>query len=252
LTSLQQFDGLKNGTEMLMEENRQLKNELTLFRKKERHLESVLTKIKAEAHQVATGDNGTDFDIQTTRESHRETTERSVHYEITSLLSKSSQENIYLNEKVRRLRELLAQANREASESATLHQGTIRELMTKINTLQMRNDTLCDDQCVTEWRKLRQALDVWTRKFFKDRAALDKMTSQSLSEGDLPTIPSEEVLQNVHAKRAYIQSVITRTIFEDILQTDFVLSPTTKTANFLNALSERVKFSSEKQRRAIQ
>ncbi|OKL61866.1 hypothetical protein UA08_02503 [Talaromyces atroroseus] len=115
----EQICGLKNGTEDLMQENMQLKNELVSFRRKEKLLQSVLTKIEAEAQQMATGDDAMDDDIYMIGGSQKAATEISAHHEAVSFLTKFFQENVRLNEKARRQGELLAQANREASESAT-------------------------------------------------------------------------------------------------------------------------------------
>jgi hypothetical protein len=164
----------------------------------------------------------------------------SVYHEIMDFLKNLSQEVIVLNEQLRRKGELLAEAKRDAAESATRYQKVTSDLMTKLNSLQTRKETLYDDQCVSEWHRIQQALDSWTRRTFKDKSAMSRMTVETLQNKSSPVTLQKEYLQDIHTKRAYVQCVISGTIFEAFLKPLFVFIPDTWTEQFLNGLGEAV------------
>ncbi|QGA17173.1 hypothetical protein EYB26_004843 [Talaromyces marneffei] len=148
--------GLKSQTQLLLENDRLLTEELNHHIKNERSLKSAFRDVKAELAEA-----------------------QHILIRVKLLLKKLSHENVALKEKLRRERELLTEAKQAAAESATQHQRVTMGFMTKLRSLQKRSETLYDDQCASEWRKLQQALKSWTGRTFKDESAMSKMTLES-------------------------------------------------------------------------
>lgn len=165
----------------------------------------------------------------------------SVYRQVISYLHGLSYDNLRLSENLRRERELLAQSEKEATASAAHYQEVTSELMTKLNSLQTRGETLHDDQCASEWRKLQQALDVWTRRTFMDKSALSRMTAIDLQQRSPFLIVSEDMFQNVQGKRAFIQSIISREIFESFLNQCFALCASSRSDRILRMISHNVR-----------
>lgn len=117
-----------------------------------------------------------------------------VYDEMMDLLRKLSHENVALKEKLRRERELLTEAKQAAAESATQHQRVTMGFMTKLRSLQKRSETLYDDQCASEWRKLQQALKSWTGRTFKDESAMSKMTLERYYRPYVESVHTSRVL----------------------------------------------------------
>ena len=148
-----------------------------------------------------------------------------------------------LNERLRRKSELLIEAKRDVAESATRYQKVTSNLMTKLNSLQTRKEPLYDDQCASEWHKIQRALDSWTRRTFEDKSVMSHTTVERLQEKLLPVILHEDYMKDFHKKRAYIQSVISHTVFETVLKSLFVFIPKVWTGQFLSDHGETVRSS---------
>lgn len=165
----------------------------------------------------------------------------SIYGEIIDYLQVLSHDKIRLGEALRRERELRAQTEEEASAAAARHQEITSEMMIKLNSLQMRGEALYDDQCASEWRKLQQALDVWTRRTFMDKLAMSHMTKQSLEwTKDFYVLP-EDILQDIHGKHAYIQGTIAGIIFKTVFSCLFACSPSGHSERLLSAIGKALR-----------
>lgn len=244
MTFPQELHGIGHEIQVLFDENTRLTKQLGRYQKEEQALESAFRAIKAESQQVLALDEANDTGSQRGAMVPRNVGE-SIHREVIFFLENASCDKVRLSEKLRCEKELLAQVKEEASASVAHYQKLTTELMTKLNTLQVRKQLLYDDQCTTEWRNLQQVLDRWTRRTFKSKPTLGRMTTQSLQAKCLSNVPPEEVLRSVQAKRAYIQSIVTTFIFADIFQYQFVLSPSIVAEEVLRNVGEGVRASGE-------
>lgn len=184
-------------------------------------------------HHVGPSD-ATDVDVWRNRQ-------ESVYYEIIRYVQALSHELIQLGESLRRERELRTQTEEEASAAAIHHQKVTSEMMTKLNSLQTHRQTLYDDQCASEWRKLQQALNVWTRRVFKDQSAMSYMTLRSLRKKSPSFLPPDDMLQTLQGKRAYIQGIIADIIFDTVFNFFFALSPTSRFDRAMSVMGKNVK-----------
>lgn len=223
---------MKSQAQLLQEKNMQLNEEIDHRTKSDADLESAFMEIKAElaeAQQVF----GQTENITRAAATRGRRGQTPVYHEMMDFFRNLSHENIALREKLRRERELLAETKQAAAESATHHQKVTTDSMTKLNSLQTRREIFYDEQCASEWRKLQQDLNVWTRATFKDKTLLRRMAVQTLKKNTLAVIPTEYILQDIHGKRAYIQGVISGIIFDAVFGCSFAFSPSTRLERFL-------------------
>lgn len=113
-------------------------------------------------------------------------------------------------EKIRRQRELLQQARREASAAADRHRYQLTAYTKRLNFLQSRPDNLNDEECAQLTRQLCRHLDIWVKKNFSDASILNTMTVDSLHASGLEVVVATGYPQNAHQRRELIQDLITR------------------------------------------
>ncbi|EED18607.1 conserved hypothetical protein [Talaromyces stipitatus ATCC 10500] len=231
---------------MLRQRNARLTDEINYRIKSEMKMESALTGIKTELEKTQQ-----EFDQTETvarDNAPREGGEiRTVNHEIVDFLYGLTHEYLSLKETLRRERELSAEARQAATESANHYQKVATDLMTKLNSLQTREEALYDEQCSSEWRKLQQDLDSWTRRTFRDKSVMGYMTLTNLRRTSSTIIIPEDMLKNVQGKRAYIQGFIAGIIFDTVFRRLFVLSPTIRSGRLLTAVGKVIRGSESSQ-----
>ncbi|KAF3407435.1 hypothetical protein DPV78_000526 [Talaromyces pinophilus] len=237
-SSCQELHWLRQERELLRQNNSELRRHVDDFLTKEGWLTAKFERLRSETadlRQNAISSDGT------LRANVQRNTQGSIYHEIIDYLENLLHDKIRLREKLRRERELRAQTEEEASAAAARYQKVTSEMMTKLNSLQTRSEELYDEQCASEWRKLQQALDVWTRRTFMDRSAMSRMTVQKLQWAsswlDLP----KDMLQNIQGQRAYIQGIISGTIFHAVFDYTFACSPIGRSERLLRVMGEVVR-----------
>ncbi|GMG45270.1 unnamed protein product [Aspergillus oryzae var. brunneus] len=78
------------------------------------------------------------------------------------------QRHLVDSEKIRRLHDLVSQGREDASKADRLHHEELTKLYNKINSLQMRRESLEDIQVLDKMRILNQNLELWIQSNFKD------------------------------------------------------------------------------------
>lgn len=220
---------------MLKEQNFDLKARVNNFLRNETLLKSRFKRIQLETAPLSQTTCDT-IGMNVYRNSHVP-----IYREVVDYLQHLSHDNIRLKENLRRVREILAQTEDEASTAATHYQKVTSEMMAKLNCLQTRSETLHDDQCASEWRKLQQALNVWTRRTFMDKSALSRMTLRGLQQRYPSLMTPEDMFQSVQGKRAYIQSLIVNEISNAVFNHCFAFSPSVRSERLLNAIGNNVR-----------
>lgn len=234
---------MANLIQLLSGRNTYLTEEINRCERLEMNLTSEFIKIKtglAEAQQMS-GMTDANHTVAGASATGGRRGRRSIYHEIMDFLRDVSRENIVLSERLRREGELLAEVKQDAAESASRHQKMTSDLMTKLNSLQTRKEKLYDEQCASEWHRIQQALDHWTRQTFRDKSAMSQMTAESLQKKHLSEMPQKEHLQSIQAKRAFIQSTLSGIIFEYVLKSPLVSDLDPWTENALKLLGEGVK-----------
>jgi hypothetical protein len=234
---------------LLRQNNSELRRHVDDFLTKEGWLTAKFERLRSETadlRQNAISSDGT------LRANVQRNTQGSIYHEIIDYLENLLHDKIRLREKLRRERELRAQTEEEASAAAARYQKVTSEMMTKLNSLQTRSEELYDEQCASEWRKLQQALDVWTRRTFMDGSAMSRMTVQKLQWAsswlDLP----KDMLQNIQGQRAYIQGIISGTIFHAVVDYTFACSPIGRSERLLRVMGEVVRESGKQSLWSVQ
>ena len=74
-----------------------------------------------------------------------------------------------------------------------------------------------------------------------DKSALSRMTAIDLQQRSPFLIVSEDMFQNVQGKRAFIQSIISREIFESFLNQCFALCASSRSDRILRMISHNVR-----------
>lgn len=231
---------MKCHAQSLIDQNVQLDENVNYLIDSERDLKSAFMAIKtelAETQQIL----GQTETVARDGVMGGSTGYQSVYHEMLDFIRKVSRENIALNEKLRRQREILTETKQAAAASATRHQKVITDLMTKLNSMQTLRDKFYDEQCVSEWQKLRQGLELWTRRTFKDKSLLSRMTLRTLQKGALTVGLTEDIPQDTHGKHAYIQGVISDAIFQAVFDCTFVFSPNKRAERVLRDIGEIIK-----------
>ncbi|PCH00131.1 Hypothetical protein PENO1_047900 [Penicillium occitanis (nom. inval.)] len=192
----QKLHWLRQERELLRQNNSELRRNLDNFLTKEGWLTAKFERLRSETadlRQNAISSDGT------LRANVQRNTQGSIYHEIIDYLENLLHDKIRLREKLRRERELRAQTEEEASAAAARYQKVTSEMMTELNSLQTRSEELYDEQCASEWRKLQQALDVWTRRTFMDRSAMSRMTVQKLQwASSCPNVTKENTRKALH------------------------------------------------------
>ncbi|QKX54674.1 uncharacterized protein TRUGW13939_01762 [Talaromyces rugulosus] len=160
----------------------------------------------------------------------------------------TEKEYLTLREKLRRVQEMSAKAEKDHVFQTSQHQKAISDLSQKLNVLQPRGNTLYDEQCTEEWRGLRRRLGNWVSKSFGNAAVLNAMTSNSLiSRGVAGVPPNGSLEKSAHTRRAYIQSFISHFIFQEILSVLFVQVPDVQISQAFHTMAQHVKSQGDRQ-----
>jgi hypothetical protein len=154
----------------------------------------------------------------------------------------TEREYLTLREKLRRVQEMSAKAEKDHVLQTSQHQKAISELSQKLNALQPRGNILYDEQCAEEWRGLRRRLGNWVSKSFGNAAVSNTMTSNLLISRGLAGVPPKESLEkSAHTRRAYIQSFISHFILQDFLNVLFVQVPDLQISQAFHTMAQHVK-----------
>ncbi|KAL1964162.1 hypothetical protein VTN77DRAFT_7250 [Rasamsonia byssochlamydoides] len=117
-------------------------------------------------------------------------------------------------EKIRRQKELLEQAQQEASAAAEQNRAALAACTKQLNLLRSRPGGLDDEECAHMTRQLYRHLDNWVKKNFRDPSILNAMAVDSLRARGVESIMPARYLQNSHQRRALIQAEIVKSVCE--------------------------------------
>lgn len=115
------------------------------------------------------------------------------------------QRHLVDSEKIRRLHDLVSQGREDASKADRLHHEELTKLYNKINSLQMRRESLEDIQVLDKMRGLNQNLELWIQSNFKDVKRLAGLGQ-----------PDVQFPRSSLQCRAWIQGCVTEMIYDSI------------------------------------
>ncbi|CEL07320.1 hypothetical protein ASPCAL10480 [Aspergillus calidoustus] len=121
-------------------------------------------------------------------------------------LSESNKQHLADSEKIHRLNQLFHQARDDASTRERSHRRELGDLYHRLNSIQMTQDRVSDDQILEQMHRLHQKLDNWIKTCFKDQ---DKLAAalEPTADGFPRTRPQ---------RHAWVQSCISGWIHQSV------------------------------------